>query len=152
MTSIIENSKIRRIILVEHEGLRIGLRSIETLLDRVAGGDLDAVQNAHQQFQNLLQSFIRHIEHEERILRPVLEKVDAWGPARVKSMDDEHTEQRATVQRLARLEALSDPTSWAKAVRTFTAELLTDMAGEEKTCLSPNVLRDDVVAIEGDSE
>ncbi len=152
MTTIIENAKIRRIILVEHEGLRIGLRSIETLLDRVATGDVDATKNAHQQFQNLLTSFIRHIEHEERILRPVLERIDAWGPARVRSMDEEHSVQRATVKRLASLEALGDPAEWAKEVRAFSSELLTDMAGEEKTCLSPAVLRDDVVAVEGDSE
>lgn len=148
----IDNSKIRRIILVEHEGLRIGLRAIDALLDRVAKGDVASMKDAHQQFQNLLQSFIRHIEHEERVLRPVLETIDAWGPARVASMDEEHTAQRAEVKRLAAVEAVNDPAKWANEVRAFTHALLIDMADEEKTCLSPDVLRDDIISVSPDSE
>lgn len=148
----LENAKIRRIVLVEHEGLRIGLRGIEALLDRVAGGDVSALKQAHQEFAQLLESFIRHIEHEERILRPVLETIDAWGKARVASMDEEHAGQRKEVNRLAGLDAIADPAKWAKEVRAFQKALLDDMADEEKTCLSPDVLRDDIIAVHADSE
>ena len=148
----LDNSKIRRIVLVEHEGLRIGLRSIEALLDRVAKGDVAALKDAQQQFTQFLEAFVRHIEHEERILRPVLQTVDAWGPARVASMDEEHTVQRKQVTRLAQMDAVNDPAKWATEVRAFATELLADMADEEKTCLSPDVLRDDIIAVGPDSE
>lgn len=148
----LENAKIRRIVLVEHEGLRIGLRAIESLLDRVGGGDVSALKQAHQEFGQLLESFIRHIEHEERILRPVLETIDAWGKARVASMDEEHAAQRKEVNRLAGLDAIADPAKWANEVRAFQKALLDDMADEEKTCLSPDVLRDDIISVHADSE
>lgn len=148
----LEHSKIRRIILVEHEGLRIGMRGIESKLDLVASGDVGAIKETHQALQTLLETFVRHIEHEERILRPVLQTVDAWGPARVASMDEEHTTQRKQVTRLAQLDAVSDPAKWAREVRAFATELLADMADEEKTCLSPDVLRDDIIAVGPDSE
>ncbi|MDP1918124.1 MAG: hemerythrin domain-containing protein [Myxococcales bacterium] len=148
----LENSKVRRIILVEHEGLRIGLRALDGVLEQVALGEVSALKSAQEQVQALLQTFIRHVEHEERILRPILETVDAWGAARVKSMDEEHAEQRKVVSRLAELDPVSDPAAWARQVRTFGDELLRDMADEEKTCLSPDVLRDDIVSVHGDSE
>ncbi len=147
-----ENSKIRKIILVEHEGLRGNLTTIEALLDRVAEGDQPALQNAHQQLTNMLQTFLRHIEHEEAILQPVLEKIDAWGPQRKAAMDEEHALQRALVLRLTEINPMNDPAGWARDVRIFAKDLLLDMADEEKTCLSPNVLRDDVVVVDGSSE
>jgi len=148
----LENSKIRRIILVEHEGLRIALRAVEGLLDRAAQGDVAALKAAHEQVQALLESFTRHVEHEERLLRPVLQTIDAWGPARVQSMDEEHAAQRAVVSALAALDAISDPAGWVRQVRAFSADLLRDMAEEEKTCLSPKVLRDDIVTVDADTE
>jgi iron-sulfur cluster repair protein YtfE (RIC family) len=148
----IDNSKIRKIIMVEHEGLRISIRSIEALLDRVAAGDKEARATAHQQLVSMLETFLRHIEHEERILRPVLEVIDAWGPQRRAAMDEEHKLQRALVTQLASESPNSDPAAWARDVRIFAKDLLLDMEDEEKTCLSPSVLRDDVVVVDGTSE
>ncbi len=147
-----DNAKIRKIILVEHEGLRGNLTTIEALLDEVSKGDVPAMKNAHQQLTNMLQTFLRHIEHEEGILQPVLAKIDAWGPQRKAAMDEEHHLQRALVQQLLDLNPANDPAGWARDVRVFAKDLLLDMADEEKTCLSPNVLRDDVVVVDGSSE
>lgn len=148
----IDNSKIRKIILVEHEGLRISLRAIEELLDRVDAGDVAARKSAHQQLTAMLQTFLRHIEHEERILQPVLAQIDAWGPQRSAAMSEEHKLQRALVMQLTSVDPEDDPKAWVRDVRIFTKDLLLDMADEEKTCLSPNVLRDDVVVVDGSSE
>jgi iron-sulfur cluster repair protein YtfE (RIC family) len=148
----IDNSKIRRIILVEHELLRSNLSSIEALLDQVTAGEVAARQSAHQQLNALLQTFLRHIEHEERVLRPVLAEIDAWGPQRKAAMDEEHAMQRELVTQLATIDPSGDPAAWAREVRIFAKDLLMDMADEEKTCLSPNVLRDDVVVVDGSSE
>ncbi len=146
------NSKIRKIVLVEHEGLRISLNAVGALLDQVGAGNKEAAQSAKTQLNELLTTFLRHIEHEERILEPVLAEVDAWGPQRKKAMDEEHALQRAQITRLASLDPLADPKRWVSEVKAFTSELLVDMADEEKTCLSPNVLRDDVVVVDGSSE
>ncbi len=148
----LENRKIRQIILAEHDALRTNLRSIEALLDDVSKGNTAARDSAHQHFGKFLQMFLHHIAHEEEILRPVLEVIDAWGPARIATMDEEHATQRGVVNRLATLKASEDAAGWVAEVRAFIDELLVDMAGEEKTCLSPNVLRDDIIAVDADSE
>lgn len=148
----IDNSKIRMIILTEHESLRLSLGKIEALLDPVAAGDVAARQSAHEQLNALMQTFLRHIEHEERILQPVLAVIDAWGPQRKAAMDEEHAMQRELVMQLAAIKPAEDPAAWAREVRIFMKDLLMDMADEEKTCLSPNVLRDDVVVVDGTSE
>lgn len=148
----IDNSKIRKIILVEHEGLRISIRAIEELLDRVDAGDVEARRSAHQQLTTMLQTFLRHIEHEERILQPVLAQIDAWGPQRSAAMSEEHKLQRGLVMQLTSVDPAGDPKAWVRDVRIFAKDLLMDMADEEKTCLSPNVLRDDVVVVDGSSE
>lgn len=148
----IDNSKIRMIILTEHESLRLSLGKLEALLDPVAAGDVAARQSAHEQLNALMQTFLRHIEHEERILQPVLAVIDAWGPQRKAAMDEEHAMQRELVMQLAAIKPAEDPAAWAREVRIFMKDLLMDMADEEKTCLSPNVLRDDVVVVDGSSE
>lgn len=136
------NSRIRKIILTEHAGLRAGLGAIEALLDQVVAGDKAARAEAHQQLVALLQTFLRHIEHEERILQPVLEVIDEWGPERRARMDQEHKLQRGQVTQLAGAHPDADPAAWAREVRSFAKELLRDMDDEEMTCLSPTVLRD----------
>lgn len=147
-----DNVKIRKIILVEHEGLRGGLRSIEALIGKYENGDAAALGLAHLELKNFVSGFLRHIEHEERILEPVLATIDAWGPQRKQAMDEEHVMQRELVGRLAKMEPSTDRVSWVREVRTFIADLYKDMAEEERTCLSPNVLRDDVVVVDGSSE
>lgn len=148
----IENSQIRKIILAEHEGLRVDLGAIEDLLDQVAAGDGSARAAAHRQLNAVLGTFLRHIEHEERVLQPVLAQIDAWGPQRKAAMDEEHAMQRELVTQLATIDPSGDPAAWAREVRLFTKDLLMDMADEEKNCLSPNVLHDDVVVVDGSSE
>jgi hypothetical protein len=67
-------------------------------------------------------------------------------------MDDEHVVQRQVLARLAGLEPGSAPDGWVREVRAFIADLLADMAEEERTCLSANLLRDDVVSVDGAAE
>jgi hypothetical protein len=148
----LEHSKIRQIILAEHESLRGSLHCIEVLLDGVAKGDSHAQAAAHEQVGLLLEAFVRHIEHEERILKPVLVTIDAWGPERHKHMDEEHAMQRAQVTRLAAMNPAADAANWVREIRSFIKDLLVDMAAEEKASVSANVLRDDIIAVDADSE
>lgn len=148
----LENTKLRRTILAEHDVLRKSLTEIEDLLGKVAAKNGDAQKLAHEKVQNLLQAFMRHLEHEERILQPVIQRIDAWGPARSASMSEEHATQRGEVTRLAGINPALNPIAWAGEVQAFIDTLLIDMAAEEKSILSPNVLRDDIIAVDGTSE
>ncbi|MBS1148855.1 MAG: hypothetical protein H6Q89_553 [Myxococcaceae bacterium] len=145
----LENSKIRRIILAEHDVLRGALRTIEAGLGKVAEGDVPAQITARSQLKQLLATFLKHIEHEERILRPVLKDIDAWGPERIAAMDSEHKEQRARVEYLSGPLGEAAPTKWVEEVRQFIGHLREDMATEEQDCLDPRLLRDDVIVIDG---
>lgn len=144
-----ENSKIRRIILAEHEGLRGELRNLETGLDTLPLGDGPNQQALQTKFRHLLESFLRHVDHEERLLRPVLVDIDAWASQRVAAMDAEHLAQRVEVGRLAALYPQADPARWVEEVRGFIVRIREDMAGEDKDFLDPRLLRDDVVVIDG---
>ena len=144
-----ENSKIRRVILGEHEGLRGELRDLETGLDTLALAEGPSQQAVHGKFKHLLESFLRHIEHEERILRPALKDIDAWAAQRIAHMDEEHKVQRAQVLHLAGLFPQASPATWVGEVRTFIAQLREDMASEERDSLDPRLLRDDVIVIDG---
>lgn len=147
-----DNAKLRKHILVEHEGLRSGLRRIEALLGQHEAGNVASLGMAHRELEDLVASFLRHLEHEERVLQPVLAGIDAWGPQRKQTMAEEHALQRQLVGRLTKRDPSRDAASWARDVRSFIADLYEEMAEEERTCLSPNVLRDDVVVVDGSSE
>ncbi len=144
----LQNSKIRKIILGEHEGLRHALQTMEAGLEKVAKGDVEAQKALHGQLTRLLDTFLRHIEHEERILRPVLKDIDAWGPERLAHMDKEHAGQRVLVTHLAGLFPSATPDQWVTEVRAFVTHLREDMEGEEKDCLDPRLLRDDVISLD----
>jgi hemerythrin-like domain-containing protein len=150
--SKIDNSKIRRIVMGEHDHLRGNIRALQDMLPEAAKGKTEALATAKEDLNEMLAIFLRHIEHEEKILRPVLETIDAWGAVRKARMDEEHAEQRVLVMRLAAIDPTPDPVTWTREVGEFLQTLLADMVDEEKTCLSPNLLRDDVVVVDGSSE
>ena len=93
-------------------------------------------------------AFLRHIAHEDILLRPVLADVDAWGPARVEKMDDEHRQQRATIAALTMLDPGLQAEGDLGRIRAFVTEVERDMTVEEREGLSPDVLRDDTIVID----
>jgi iron-sulfur cluster repair protein YtfE (RIC family) len=145
----LKNSEIRQAILGEHEQLRARMRELQAALEgagaTATAGVPPVLPGALHAF---LQEFLKHIDHEEAILRPVLAHVDAWARHRVESMDSEHAEQRARLTALARMDPASDPRSFVSGVRETLEWIRQDMAGEEKTMLSPELLRDDIIVID----
>jgi iron-sulfur cluster repair protein YtfE (RIC family) len=93
-------------------------------------------------------AFLRHLQHEETVLRPILIDVDAWGPARVAAMDEEHAAQRTALAQLSRLALEEDLDSTVQHVEEFARRLRADMDGEERHSLSEEVLRDDIIVID----
>jgi hypothetical protein len=144
----LDATQVRRIILDEHSVLRSELEDIVTLLGDAAVHRTDAAPRLHHRMKAFYDAFLKHIAHEDSLLRPVLADIDAWGPARVEKLDDEHRQQRATIAALAALDPGQDMDGYLGRVKVFVREVEKDMADEERECLSPEILRDDTIVID----
>jgi iron-sulfur cluster repair protein YtfE (RIC family) len=141
-------SQVRSLILDEHAVLRDVLEEIEASLgelNRRVPGALGRLRGSLRTFND---AFLRHLHHEETVLRPVLVDIDAWGPARVEAMNEEHGDQRAALAQLTRLPLDQDLDATVQAIEQFVRRLRTDMDFEEQHALSPEVLRDDIIVID----
>lgn len=136
-------SVVRKVILEEHEQLRSKLKALQAAIESQNHSTLECLMQEFTHF------FLKHIATEERILRPVLKDVDAWGDVRVDRMNKEHAVQREEVRVLEKLIATNRPTDYLNPVKKFIADLYCDMELEERDCLSPEVLKDDPVTISG---
>lgn len=138
-----EPSRARASILEQHERLRQILGDTQVIAERVLAGE-GLVRELEQQLEILRTAFWDHNQSEEALLEPILRLDYAWGPARIARMLEEHGAEHAAIR-----EALSGS---ALEVAARMAELAEDidahMAAEERTFLSPGVLRDDVVSTE----
>ena len=74
--------------------------------------------------------------------------MDAWGPARVEAMDEEHRSQRVALASSAALALDQDVDRTVQHVEEFVRRLRADMDGEEHHALSEEVLRDDIIVID----
>jgi iron-sulfur cluster repair protein YtfE (RIC family) len=137
----LKHSEIRTIILGEHQQLRQQMQALQATLEKSPSGLGPALQA-------FLGDFLRHIAHEEVLLRPVLAQVDAWARQRVDAMDVEHAEQRERLQALALVDPAQDPQAFVGRVQETLEWIRLDMAGEEKSLLSPDLLRDDIIVLD----
>lgn len=141
----LKHSQIRATILEEHERLRERMRELEASLEGSTGRASSSFPQALRVF---LGEFLKHIAHEEELLRPVLSQVDAWARLRVESLDREHEEQRQKLSELAQMDPSADPPAFLARVREALEWIRLDMAGEEKNLLTPELLRDDIIVID----
>ena len=141
-------SQVRSLILDEHTILRNLLEEIEESLGEMTRRVPGAVRRLRASLRTFQDAFLRHLSHEETVLRPLLQDVDAWGPARVETMDDEHRSQRAALVELSRLALDQDLDQTVQQVDEFVRRLRADMDGEEHHALSEEVLRDDIIVID----
>jgi len=141
-------SQIRKLILDEHTVLRDEMEDIAMLLQDVAAQRAEAAERLQHRMKKFYDAFLKHVAHEESLLRPLLANIDAWGAVRVEKMDDEHREQRSSVAALTSLDPAGDLEGYLARVRAFVAALAADMDSEEHECLSPDLLRDDTIVID----
>ncbi len=141
-------TQIRKLILDEHAVLRDELQDIATLLQDVTAKRAQAAERLRHRMKTFSEAFLKHIAHEDSLLRPVLANIDAWGAVRVEKMDDEHREQRSTIAALTSLEMASDLEGYLARIRAFVLAISADMEAEEHECLSPDILRDDTIVID----
>jgi iron-sulfur cluster repair protein YtfE (RIC family) len=145
-------SEIRQRILDDHALLRRMFADLQGLLGAPAGAP--PPDEVRELGAALRQRFLAHLELEERLLVPALREADAWGEQRAGKVAREHALQRAQLDRL--LDHLRDatraPAELARELGALVNELEVDMEHEERTALSPSLLRDDVVAVDGEPE
>jgi hemerythrin-like domain-containing protein len=141
-------SQVRRLILDEHLMLRDLLEEIEAALGEITRRVPGALGRLRAVLRIFHDAFLRHLQHEETVLRPVLADVDAWGPARVESMDEEHRSQRAALTQLSRLALDADLDCTLQQIEGFIRRIRADMDDEEHHALSEEVLRDDIIVID----
>ena len=141
-------SQVRSLILDEHTILRDVLEEIEEALGELTRRVPGALGRLRATLRTFRDAFLRHLSHEETVLRPLLKDVDAWGPARVETMDEEHQAQRAALHELSSLELGQDVDRTIQQVEAFIRRLRADMSQEEQRALSEEVLRDDIIVID----
>ncbi len=141
-------SQVRSLILDEHTVIRDVLEEIDETLGEMTRRVPGAIGRLRGTLRTFQDAFLRHLSHEETVLRPLLVDVDAWGPARVEAMDEEHRAQRAAIAELSRLALDLDIDATVQRIEDFVRRLRADMDGEEHHALSPEVLRDDIIVID----
>lgn len=143
----IRNAEVRDAILKEHEHLRASMKAVQDALDGAGRSPGPVPAPLLAALDSFLSEFLKHIAHEDVVLRPLLANLDAWARERVEHMDREHREQRERLQVLARMDP-NDAAAFTARVQETLTWIRNDMAGEEKELLTPEVLRDDVIVID----
>ena len=126
-------------LLRQHERLRAMTDDCEQLADRIDAGRGDIgvlVRNVAA----LRDAFQAHNQFEERVLRPILRTLDAFGEVRIEHMFADHVDEHRALRH-----RLEGPTS---ELRATLCELRAHLAAEERYFVSARVLRDDVVSVE----
>lgn len=131
-----------RELVSEAGGLAARLLVVARELGDVVAGSV--LLEFRQAIHGLQEAVAEHNACEEAVLEPVLRGADAWGPLRVERMFEEHKAEHA-----AFLNALSgDELDVAARFAELAEDLDAHMAAEERTFLSPAVLRDDIVNLD----
>jgi hypothetical protein len=139
----VEASAARALLLSQHDRLRRLLGDTQEVADRVLAGE-----GSIDHFQDLLEAvriaFAEHNKSEETLLEPILRLDHAWGPARIARMIEEHGAEHASFREALARPALDLAPDIADVIELIEGHI----AAEERTFLSPGVLRDDVINTE----
>jgi len=131
-------SEARLRCLAQHEWLRAMLMQTRTLARRFLAGE-PVERSLETSLRRLRRAYTAHNAFEFSVLEPMLRDTDAWGPARVARMIEEHGAEHEA------LEELLAGTTQEVAMRFDEFDELVDahMTAEERTFLSVQVLHDD---------
>jgi len=147
-------SQVRSLILTEHASIRRLLRRVELAAKRIVVAPVPAesdLRSAYEAAHVLCATMASHFEHEEELLVPALEALDAWGKIRADQMRADHAEQGLVLQSyLTALERLSTSERTGKVLAALIQQLVeslrNDMRAEEEGVLRADLLRDDPTA------
>ena len=145
----VEAGTARRAILLQHQRIRALLARAREVAEHSLDQDPlppDAVASAIGDIHTTLDV---HMRFEEKVLIDIFEDDLPLGPARARRLREDHARQRATLAGL-HAEAKAHPRVPMLAAKlAFLASwLLDDMEEEERTLLTPDAVRDDLVAVD----
>jgi hypothetical protein len=134
---VMEPSKARAVLLAHHERLRQLLAEMQRVAERVLAGE-GVVADLAARIDEVRNAFALHNATEEAMLEPILRIDFAWGPARIARMLEEHAAEHATL----RVALEGADLEVAAGIAALVEDIDAHMAAEERTFLSPGVLRD----------
>ena len=142
----------RRGILSQHTRIRALLERARAVAEAALDGNPplpDSVASAVGDIRTTLEV---HLTFEEAVLVPILRDDLPVGPLRADRLLHEHEQQRGVLATLHR-EACAYPElpMLAAKLAFLTSWLLDDMAEEERSLLTPDVVRDDPVVVDQSS-
>jgi iron-sulfur cluster repair protein YtfE (RIC family) len=137
-----EPSEARTQLLEEHTALRERMNRTASLAARLL---LDAPVEADftRELAGLRDAFAKHNTLEESYLVPFLRDADAWGPIRVERMVEAHRQEHVALRKILE----GEPREVAQRMSDIIEDLEAHMQHEERTFLSPAVLKDDLINV-----
>ena len=143
----------RQQILGDHHKLRRLIGAVERIAGLIEDGDEDLGDSLRVLLVALFRKLKAHMQYEDEVLVPILRKIDAFGDVRADRFDREHEEQREQMGDIlhAACDLRAHPQEVAGRARAILQRVLVDMDHEEAEFLSPDLLRDDIVAIDPES-
>lgn len=131
-------------LLAQHRALRDQLQKLSGLIEQVSKGRLSLVSDMRARAREFAINLMDHLEHEERVLEPLLHRGKAGGPERLERLKHEHLHQRHLLASMhARLGFVQSAHRLAEVVKSLRTSILLDMEAEERELLSPEVFSDE---------
>jgi iron-sulfur cluster repair protein YtfE (RIC family) len=142
----------RQNIHTQHDRIRGLLDRARAVADKALDGHSPSPDAVASAIGDIHTTIAVHLAFEEDVLLPILNDDLPLGPERARRLVDEHARQRAMLGALHREACVGPelPTLAAK-LAFLTSWLLTDMEEEERTLVTPDVIRDDAVSIDQDA-
>jgi len=139
---------IRVQIIGEHTALKELLAEVEGLarkFEQLVEGDVAVGKQLHSLGLTLYEKFGTHLDNEQGLLEPALRATGRTGERLANRLAHEHHEQRELLRYLiARIEKHPVPTILiARELQNFAGFLRVEMAHEEETMLTAEVLGSD---------
>jgi hypothetical protein len=139
-------------ILAQHERIRALLSRARAVAEAALDGEPPSPDAVASSIGDIRTTMEVHLAFEEKSLLPILRDDPPLGPERADRLLDEHSRQRQSLSTLHR-EACAFPNFPILAAKLafLTEWLLADMMEEERSLLTADVVRDDVIVIDQSS-
>jgi hypothetical protein len=145
----IDAGTARRSILMQHQRIRVLLAHAREVAERALDQEeqpQDAVASAIGDIHTTLDV---HLRYEEKVLIDILNDDLPLGPPRAQRLREEHKKQRATLAAIHAEAKVGPLVPMLAAKLAFLASwLLDDMEEEERSLLTPDVVRDGIVSVD----
>ncbi|HWE26265.1 MAG TPA: hemerythrin domain-containing protein [Myxococcales bacterium] len=149
---MIGNQERRRVLLGQHDRLRVLIAAVSKAAGEVLATPEDSAGSRVEVLRIAIGTLRRdledHLVTEEALLKPVLARIDAWGPIRLAQMHAEHAHHRALLTALRAERPPLEPHVLARSANTLATDVLAEMEDEERDLLAAGVLTDDPINLD----